>query len=433
MPVRHTTKLLLSLSALAILTPAAANAAGFYIQEQSVRGLGSAFSGSVTSIDDASTIYFNPAGMTKLERAQVNLGVNLLVPSAKLKDNGSTFDVNGPFPPAPGPVGGGNGGNPYNPTPVPNAFAAMPLTADNALWAGIGITAPFGLASDYGDDWFGRYDSTKTELKVINIQPSVAYKATEWLSIGAGVDVQYSEADLRSAISNLGATEGELKLKGDDWSVGYNIGFLLKPVETTEIGVHYRSAVSHELEGDYKITGLTGLGLAGFGNVDTGGSANLDLPDMATFGIGHQATQKLRLMAQATWFGWNNFQDIDPERSDGVAVDPIVQNYQTTWAFAVGAEYDINDQWTVRGGYQFDETPTTDEYRTSRTPDGDRNWFSLGATYNWTPDLAIDMAATYINVDEGSIDVARNGGLAQVSADTDGSVGIFALGLNYKF
>ena len=96
MPVRHTTKLLLSLSALAILTPAAANAAGFYIQEQSVRGLGSAFSGSVTSIDDASTVYFNPAGMTKLDRAQVNLGAHLLVPSAKLKDNGSTFDANGP-------------------------------------------------------------------------------------------------------------------------------------------------------------------------------------------------------------------------------------------------------------------------------------------------------------------------------------------------
>ncbi len=430
MPVRHTTKLLLSLSALAILTPAAANAAGFYIQEQSVRGLGSAFSGSVTSIDDASTVDFNPAGMTKLDRAQVNLGAHLLVPSAKLKDNGSTFDANGPAPGGVGPVGGGDGGNPYDPTPVPNAFAAMPLTADNSLWGGIGITAPFGLASDYGDDWFGRFDSTKTELKVINIQPSVAYKATEWLSLGAGVDIQYADAELESRVSNV-ISEGTSKLKGDDWSVGYNVGLLIKPVETTEIGLHYRSAISHELDGRISVSGLTPNILGA--DFTTGGTADLDLPDMATFGVAHQVTPDLRLMAQATWFGWNNFQDITATSDAGVELTSVTQNYQTTWAFAVGAEYDINDVWTVRGGYQFDETPTTDEFRTSRTPDGDRNWFSLGATYNWTPNLAVDMAATYIDVDEGTINVSRNSGLAQVNADTDGSVGIFALGLNYKF
>lgn len=428
-----TKKILLSTLALLPLLPLNAQAAGFYIQEQSVRGLGAAFSGSATSIDDASTVYFNPAGMTKLDRAQAQVGVHVLIPKAELSNTGSTFDTNGPGAGGIVAVTGGDGGNPYDPSPVPNLFAALPLNHDNSLWAGLGVTAPFGLGSDYGEDWFGRFDSTKTELKVINIQPSVAFKATEWLSIGAGIDVQYADAQLDSAISNLGATEGDLSLKGDDWSVGYNVGLLIKPIETTEFGLHYRSAISHDLEGKYEISGLTGVGGAGFGNVDVGGSANLDLPDIATLGVAHDVTPDLRLMAQATWFGWNNFQDIDPERADGVAVDPIVQNYQTTWAFAVGAEYDVNDVWTVRGGYQYDESPTTDEYRTSRTPDGDRNWFSAGATYHWTPDLSIDMAATYIDVEAGTINVSRNGGLAQVSADTDGSVGILALGLTYKF
>lgn len=432
MPMRPM-KTILALTALTVLTPVSAHAAGFYIQEQSVKGLGAAFSGGVTSIDDASTIFFNPANMTKLDGAQVNAAAHLLIPKANLKNTGSTFDTNGPGPGGVVPMSGGSGGNPYDPTPVPNLYAAMPLTPDNALWAGIGVNAPFGLASDYGDDWFGRFDSTKTELKVINIAPSVAYKASNWLSIGGGIDIQYAEADLQSAVSNLGATEGRNQIKGDDWSVGYNIGLQITPVESTEIGLHYRSAITHELEGDFKFTGLTGLGGAGFGNVDVGGSADLDLPDIATFGIAHQATQDLRLMAQATWFGWNKFQEIAPVRSDGVAVPGITQNYQSTWAFAVGAEYDINDQWTVRGGYQFDETPTTDQFRTSRTPDGDRNWFSAGATYNWTPNLSIDMAATYIDVGDGEISVARNSGLAQVNADTDGSVGILALGLNYKF
>ncbi len=399
-----------------------ANAAGFYIQEQSVKGLGSAFAGSVTSIDDASTVYFNPAGMTKLDRAQVNGGVNLLIPRADLDDDGSTF--NGAA------VGGDSGGNPYSPTPVPNLYGVMPII-DNTLWAGIGVGAPFGLASDYGDDWFGRFDSVKTELEVINIAPSLAYKANEWLSIGAGVDIQYADAKLTSAVSDTLA-EGESSLKGNDWSVGYNVGVLIKPIETTEIGIHYRSAISHELDGKIEVSGLSGL-VPTAPNFKTGGTADLDLPDLATFGIAHQVTPELRLMGQATWFGWNNFQDITAISDAGTELTSVTQNYQTTWAFAIGAEYDVNETWTVRGGYQFDQTPTTDEFRTSRTPDGDRNWFSAGATYHMTPQIDLDFAATYINVAEGKIDVSRNSGLAQVSADTDGSVGIVAVGLNYKF
>ncbi len=414
---------ILALTAVTFLTPAAANAAGFYIQEQSVKGLGSAFSGSTTSIDDASTIYFNPAGMTKLDGAQVNAGVHLLIPDSQIDDTGSTF--------LGAPVGGGPGGNPYDPTPVPNLYAAMPLTADNSVWAGIGVNAPFGLASDYGEGWFGRFDSTKTELTTINIQPSVAYKASNWLSIGGGVDIQYADAELKSAVSDTLA-EGESTLKGDDWTVGYNVGLLIKPIESTEFGLHYRSAISHKLDGRISVEGLTGV-VPGAPNFSTGGTADLDLPDIATFGVSHQATDKLRLMAQATWFGWNNFQDITAISDAGTTLTSVEQDYNNTMAFAIGAEYDINDVWTVRGGYQFDETPTTDEFRTSRTPDGDRNWFSAGATYNFAPNMSFDMAATYIAVDDGTIDVSRNNGLAQVTADTEGSVGIVAVGLNYKF
>ncbi len=193
----HMSKRLFLMSSLLCLSaalPHNADAAGFYIQEQSVKGLGSAFAGSVTSLDDASVVYFNPAGMTKLDRAQVNGGVHMLVPSAKLSNNGSTFNA--------APSGGGSGGNPYNPTPVPNGFAVMPLNSDQSLWAGIGVTAPFGLANDYGDSWFGRFDSTKTELTTINIQPSLAYKVNDWLSIGAGVDVQYAKANLEAVVSD---------------------------------------------------------------------------------------------------------------------------------------------------------------------------------------------------------------------------------------
>ena len=398
------------------LSPVAANAAGFYIQEQSVSGLGSAFSGSTTNLNDPSTIYFNPAGMTKLEGTQAQAGVHVLIPNAELTDTGSTVLA--------APVGGGDGGNPYDPTPVPNAYISHQV--NNNVWLGLGITAPFGLANEYDDGWFGRYDSTKTELLTLDIQPTVAYKVNNQLSIGGGINVQYADAQLDSVVTN-GVTEGESSLKGDDWSFGYNLGVQYEPIEGTRLGASYRSAISHKLEGDIEITGVVGL------NRDDSASADLDLPDVATFGIAQDLNDKWTLMAQATWFGWNNFQDIDAEPDSGTDPAAIVQNYQTTWAFAVGAEYAHNEKWTFRGGVQIDETPTTDQYRTTRTPDGDRTWGSLGATYKINERMSLDLAATYIHIEDETINVSRNGGLATVSADTEGDVGILAAGFTYKF
>ena len=360
------------------VAPQKTDAAGFYIQEQSVSGLGTAFAGSTTSINDASTIWFNPAGMTELDGRQIHGGVNLLLPRGDIDDTGTTL-------PAASPTRVDTG-NPYSVTPVPNFYAVTPFM-ENRLWAGIGIAAPFGLGSDYGNTSFGRFDSTETKLTTINVQPSIAFAATDWLSIGGGVDIQYADAELQSIV-NVGTGDAISKLTGDDISYGYNVGLTLKPLPRTEIGAHYRSAVSHTLEGRVSLEG-TGAAAADF-NVT--GEADLDLPDIATIGVAHDATDDLRLMGQATWFGWNNFQEIQPIRDDGTAVGAIVQNYQATWSFAIGAEYDINDQWTVRGGYQFDETPTNDLFRTTRTPDGDRNWFSLGATHHINDRLSFDLS-----------------------------------------
>lgn len=397
-----------------IAAPSTTNAAGFYIQEQSVKGLGAAFSGSSTSIEDASTVYFNPAGMTKLKEIQGNLGVHLIAPEADLNDTGTTL------PPG---ITASEDNNNFSVTPVPNAYAVIPLT--DQIWAGFGTSAPFGLGSEYNTNFFGRFDSTKTELKTINFTTAMAYKATEWLSVGFGVDVQYADANLQSAL--FAGTEGLSRLEGDDWSLGYNAGLQVKPFDRAEIGIHYRSAIKHELQGNIS---AEGTGAADF---STTGSADLDLPDIATFGAAYDVTNKTRLMAQATWFGWNNFEDITAISDTGITLSSVPQNYRNSWAFAFGVEHDWNDDWTVRAGYQFDETPTTDEFRTTRTPDGDRNWFSAGATYKYTDNIDFDFAATYIDVGDETINVSRNGGLSNVSADTDGRVGILAIGFNYKF
>ena len=416
--------------------PSQPQAAGFYIQEQSVSGLGSAFSGSVTNLNDASTVYFNPAGMTKLPGTQIQGGGHLIIPSADLKDTGSTTPVTGL------PISGGDGGNPYRPTPVPNGYTSHQITDD--IWVGIGVSAPFGLSNSYDPAWFGRYDSISTDLVVTDIQPSVAYRVFDGFSVGAGVNIQRADAKLTSAAFG-GATEGVSTLRGDDWTIGFTAGVQAEPIDGTTLGASYRSAISHDLEGTISVVGSTNA------DFSVNGHAGLDLPDIATFGVAQEIGEKLTVQGQATWFGWNNFQDIHAitndafsilggavTRAPGNTVSNVVQNYQTTWAFAAGAEYEHNDKWTFRGGVQFDETPTTDEYRTSRTPDGDRTWISGGASYNLNDKVTIDVAATYIWIAEEEIDVDRNNSFStavqsDVIAETEGNVIIGAVGLSYKF
>ena len=411
-----------------VIGASAANAAGFYIQEQSVRGLGSAFSGSTTTLSDPSTIFFNPAGMTQLQGLQAQAGVHVLVPNSKVKNNGSVA------PAAAAGVVGGSSGNPYDPTPVPNGFVSYQF--NDSLWLGVGVTAPFGLGSDYGDTWFGRFDSTKTELAVIDVQPTIAYKINDMISIGAGVNIQHSDADLRNRVLIGAATEANSQLEGDDFGFGYSLGVQLRPWDHTTFGINYKSEVHHEMDGKIEIKTLAGA-VVQPGVLSTDGSAKLTTPDHLTLGAAHQVNERLTIQGQATWFGWSNFDAITAYRDSGALASSVQQNYQNTWAFAVGAEYLLNDQWTVRGGVQFDATPTTDEFRTSRTPDGDRTWLSAGATYALNDKIDLDMAGTYIFVEDGTIDITRGGGGAlgaagQMRAKTEGHVGIVALGMTYK-
>ena len=160
--------------------------------------MGRAFAGKSAMSEDASTIFFNPAGMTRLQGPEATAGVHLLLPRADMENRGST-STDRRHRPVTQPIGGGDGGNPYDPTPVPNAYFAYPLM-NRDLWVGLGVSAPFGLANKYNADWFGRYNSIETELLTLNIAPSVAYKVLDWVSIGGGIDIQYADAKLTNAI-----------------------------------------------------------------------------------------------------------------------------------------------------------------------------------------------------------------------------------------
>jgi long-chain fatty acid transport protein len=417
-------------SILALLAGAQpASAAGFYIKEQSVTGLGRAFAGESAMAEDASTIFFNPAGMTRLLGPEATAGAHLLVPRTDLENRGSSASVRTPAGAATRPIGGSDGGNPYDPTPVPNAYFAYPLM-DRDLWVGLGVSAPFGLANKYNADWFGRYDSIETDLLTIDIAPSVAYKVLDWVSIGGGIDIQYADAKLTNAIFAGTGPDIISNVEGDDWAVGYNVGILFEPLPTTRVGIHYRSKIDHTLEGDVK------LNRAGASLSNLPGTADLNLPDIIAVGFAHDVTPALTVMAEYNWYGWSTFKEIRVKRS-GLADQVVTQNYQDTFSVAVGAQYKVDDAWTVRGGFHYDETPTVNGFRSTRTPDGDRYWLSAGLSYDVSDSFTVDVAYTHVFIDDADINTSQTGAAAALSTNTramaEGSVDIFAAALRYKF
>src|SRR5262245_10994098 len=205
-------------------------ATGFFVEQQSVQGVGRAQAGAAAAATDVSTVFFNPAGMTRLPGAEGSIGVNILFPKISFENNGSTAATLGTGG-VPTSYSGGSGGNPGQVTPVPNLYIAAPLSAD--LWIGLGVNFPFGLGAKYDSDWFGRYDSIESRLTTINVSPVVAYRILPNLSLGGGIDYQYADAKLTSAIPDLltpggpsAATDGLFELRGNDSSFGYNVGIL---------------------------------------------------------------------------------------------------------------------------------------------------------------------------------------------------------------
>ena len=398
------------------LTPNAADAAGFYIQEQSVSGLGAAFAGQAATPRDASVLFFNPAAITQLPGTNINAGVHVLIGEAELTDTGTTAP--------PGIAVGPDGDNPFDPAAVPNLYLTHQVT--DSLWLGIGVGAPFGLGNEYDDNAFNRYDAIESSLQTVEVYPTIAYQFNDWLSIGGSLIYQYVDVKLTNAA--WAGTEGLQTLTADGRTFGYNVGIYAEPIEGTQLGIDYRSRTNTELQGRLLVQGSTGA------DVDISGSSGLHLPDIATFSAAQELNEQWKVMGSATWFGWNSFEDIQVRTAAGTLLNPpVIQNYQTTWAYSIGAEYEYNDTWTFRAGYQFDETPTTDLYRTSRTPDGDRNWFTGGFTYTLDDQWSFDFAGAYIDIADEEINVSRNNGLANVQADTEGHVFILSTGLNYKF
>lgn len=421
--------------------PAAAS--GFYLSQQSARSVGRAFAGQAAGADDAATVVANPAGMTNLGSAQAMAGTAVIFPETKFRNKGSTAATPGTLG-ASVAYGGDNGGNPFDPAIVPDLYAAVPLF-DTSLWFGVGLTSPFGLSLDYGSGWFGRYDSVESSLTTLELAPAIAYRLSDGISIGAGLNVQTVDVRLTNAIPDTlapgapsVATDGRNRLQGDDVSVGFNVGLLVSPWPSTRIGAHYRSAINHDLDGDVRVSGLGGALAAANGRFDA--DAKLRLPDIVCVGVAQGIGERATVFADVQWFNWSRFNEVRVKLANASQDAVLPQDYSDSYAVSVGGEYAWRDDLTVRGGFRFETTPTSDRYRSTGVPEG-RN-YSVGAGVSYRPlrDLDIDVSLFHTRWERANVSLTREffaGTPAAASVDVKGraetSSTTAALGVRYRF
>jgi len=383
-----------------------AHGAGFALIEQNASGLGNAYAGQAAAATDASTIFFNPAGMTYLPDRQVVMAGHLILPQARFSGSSN--------------IGGGNGGDAGGLAFVPNAYFAFRLTPDVHL--GVGMNAPFGLATEYDPTWAGRTQAIKSEVKTINLNPSIAWKASEALSLGAGLSLQYAEATLSNATgAGAGAPVGVVK--GEDYGWGFNLGVLWQPNAATRVGLAYRSEVDYVLEGDLKVNGVV---------TQNPVFANATMPDSAALSVFHRLNERWDILADVTWTGWSDFYELRIYNGGNVTVvPPTLHNWRDTWRYSVGANYRHNDRLMLRGGLAFDQRAASDAYRTARIPDEDRTWLAFGAQYRLTPRMVMDVGYAHLFVSDARINKAESG--VTLDGTYDASVDILSAQLTLNF
>ena len=414
--VKHFTLKLAAAATLSAALSSAAVAGGFMLTEQSVAGLGRAYAGAGIVGDDLSAVWYNPAGMSLLSGTAVQMGAvvaDLDLPvttESGEKENGRKHGV-----------------------PVPNMYIVHQIKDD--MWFGFGITVPYGMATEYNPDWKLSDKGMNAEVKTFDFNPNIAVKLTDTLSFGAGVSLQYVTAQFEST-KTTDAGQMRVRLNADGWAWGGNLGFMWQPTETVRVGLAYRSQVNHKADGYLKTSVSSGNHTMNFMSND--GHAEMSGPHTITLTGTWKATEALRLSGLVRWANWASFDKLpisggslrsattvaaqaqamayirehseqfhtEADQQEFVAMQ-VAKNatnktspeyhWKDSWLFSVGADYDINQQVTVRGGVGYEISPVDDDkYRSATIPDTDRLWLSLGATWHASKNLQGDFGIAYL-------------------------------------
>ncbi len=413
-----------------------AAAAGFQLNESSASGLGSAFAGGAAAAEDTAMLWTNPAGLTRLPRMQVAGALHLVRPSIKFSNGASAAATSQPL--------GDDGGDAGGLNLVPNLYLAVPLGAGFA--AGVGVTAPWGLKTEYDDSFIGRFQATRSSIRTVNVNPGIAWKPAAPVSLGFGLNVQrldaefnnlvnYSAALLSAAVKNgiapgsatftaiaqaTPALASRASVKGHDTGYGWNAGLLWDLGADSRLGLHYRSPVRYKVAGDVHFenpalpaiesptlaatVGALAAGVNAAALYDSGVTADVKIPAIANLSFVGAVGGGWSVMADLQWTQWSTIQNLRFVRADGSTLQDTPENFRDAWKLAVGTAWRTGGPWTLRGGLAWDQTPARDEFRTPRLPDSDRTWLAAGAQYAFDPQLQLDFGLAYLFGRKGSID-----------------------------
>lgn len=382
MRLSKTAALPLALAPLFVASEALAS--GFMVRENSAESLGMIYAGNASRADEAATVFNNPAGMTHLSAPELEVGAAVVLPSIHFS---GTATAAGTIP-----VTGTQGGNGGQITGIPSFFAVLPISPD--LSAGLAVTVPFGNTTNYKSMFVGRYSGIKTRALSADINPNIAYRITDKVSIGAGISAQWLKVEQSAAvpqflIAKANVPDTVFLFNGVDWAVGYNVGLLLTPNATTRLGFTYRSGIDHKLHGSLDFDAKDVIGAPS----GRGTASGVDLPGTAAASFTHDFTPQWSASAELQYNMWSSFKQVVITSQNPALTEP--EYYNDSWMVSAGAVYRMSDQLRLRAGIGWDGTPVPDKYRTVGVPDADRLMLGIGAGYSFAPGVSLDFAYSH--------------------------------------
>ncbi|MBS0432392.1 MAG: outer membrane protein transport protein [Proteobacteria bacterium] len=419
----------IALAVAGALASSNAFASGFQIRENSAKALGRAFAGVDTAGNDASVVVNNPAAMSDLNGMVFQTDVTAI--DVHTQFSGSGTDAFG-FP-----LSGGDGGNGGDVTPVPAMYFSAPI---NDAWRfGLAVNAPFGLQTQYDNGWMGRYQALKSKVTSLDLTGSLSWEVNPQFALGLSVMAQQTKVDLSSAV-DFGAiiagqqvaaglppsvlpqsADGTARVQGDDWHFGWQIGAEFKPTPQDRIGFAYRGKIDQTITGNatFVLPPTAQVAFAGTGLFEnTQATGDFATPATASLSYWHTGSGPVSWGATLGWTGWSSFKQLAISYANPVqpaTVEP--EDWRDTLFGSIGLDYKVDDQWTLRGGVAFDQTPTRDETRSPRIPDGARTWLAFGVGYTPSPAVEFNIGYAHLFVDNGDVN--------NLSATGDHLVGSF--------
>lgn len=364
-------------------------ASGFQVVEQGASNLGSALAGAVVNANnDASAAYWNPSAATFIDADhKFDVSITYLVP---------TFEFTGSATDAYGPVTGNDGGNAGVKSIIPNFFYAGKISED--FMVTLAITAPFGLATEYDDGFVGKTHGIKSEITCYEINPSIVYNVTDWLTVAVGASAIYTDADITSDTVIGNGVYGRARAKGHAWTGTFNAGATAKFLETGRVAVSYRHSFSQDLEGSFKVVAPNGMTV-----VNTLVDCTLDLPSTLTAGVYYRFQddfwKQFAVMADYSHSRWTSFEKLEiTDQSTGAPISRTPEKWRNTNRVSLGMHYmpDWCENLVLRAGMALDQSPIRSTVtRTPRVPDTNRMWVSCGLGYKFER-FNIDVAYTHI-------------------------------------